>query len=292
MGATAIPTVFLDRALAITRFTPSAVPIFNLMPGDLGRPLAHLQHSLDYPELIEDAQQVLATLIPRDREVACHDRWLLARLQPYRTVDDRIAGVVLTLVDVTALNRATEGLRASEERLRLLVEGVTDWAIFTLDAERRIAIWNSGAELLFGYSAAEIVGRDMDVLLTPERHTEDRSESDTAVLVRRALTEGRASTERWYRRKDGSTFFGSGALTPLRDPDGALRGYAQILHDLTEAKRSADALAEQMELLTRFNQAAVGRELRMRDLKQEVNQLAARLGEAPKYAVASDVGDE
>jgi two-component system CheB/CheR fusion protein len=68
MASTAIATVFLDRELVITRYTPTAVQLFHLIPGDLGRPLAHLQHTLDYPELLHDCQEVLAKLVPIERK--------------------------------------------------------------------------------------------------------------------------------------------------------------------------------------------------------------------------------
>ena len=111
MASTSIATVFLDRDLAITRFTPTAVDLFYLIPGDLGRPLAHLKHRLEYPELLADVEQVLRTLVPIEREVRGNGEWFLARLQPYRSVEDHIGGVVLTFVDVTHRRRSTEALR-------------------------------------------------------------------------------------------------------------------------------------------------------------------------------------
>ncbi|MFT3883313.1 MAG: CheR family methyltransferase [Gemmatales bacterium] len=110
MASTSIATVFLDRDLSIMRYTPSAVDLFHLIPGDLGRPLAHLKHRLSYPELISDAEQVLRKLVPLEREVQGEDDWFLARLQPYRTIEDHIAGVVLTFVNVTDRRKATEAL--------------------------------------------------------------------------------------------------------------------------------------------------------------------------------------
>jgi two-component system CheB/CheR fusion protein len=111
MGATAIATLFLDRDLKVMRFTDSAAPIFNLIPGDIGRPLSDLQPRVDYPEMAVDAERVLATLAPVEREVTgAEDRCYLARMLPYRTIDDRIAGVVLTFVDITERQRAIEDL--------------------------------------------------------------------------------------------------------------------------------------------------------------------------------------
>src|SRR5690606_9031257 len=119
-------TVFLDRDLQVMRFTPTAANIFHLIPTDIGRPLAHLSTRLDYPQLIDDVRQVLRTLAPIEREVRDDGHSFLARLQPYRTLEDQIAGVVLTLVDVTDRQRAIEALRDSEERLRMLVESAKD----------------------------------------------------------------------------------------------------------------------------------------------------------------------
>lgn len=122
MGATAIPTIFLDRELRIMRFTPSAADIFNIIPTDTGRRLGDLSHRLDYPSLLEDAARVLEHLAPIEREVRDVGRReqhiYIARLLPYRTTDDHIGGVVLTLVDVTERLAAQEALREKEAALR------------------------------------------------------------------------------------------------------------------------------------------------------------------------------
>lgn len=126
MASTAIANVFLDRELAITRYTPSAVELFHLIPSDIGRPLAHLKHRLEYPELLSDAENVLKTLVPVEREVRANSEWYLARLQPYRTLEDHIAGVVLTFVNITERVNANEVLReqlAELERFNAIAVG-------------------------------------------------------------------------------------------------------------------------------------------------------------------------
>ncbi|HKO49982.1 MAG TPA: chemotaxis protein CheB [Polyangiaceae bacterium] len=123
MGATAIATIFLDRELCIMRFTPSAVDLFSLIPTDIGRPLGHLRHRLGYPELLSDAARVLQQLVPIVREVGENEgRFFLARLLPYRTTEDRIAGVVLTFVDVTELHAAREAVRLAQLELENRVQ--------------------------------------------------------------------------------------------------------------------------------------------------------------------------
>jgi two-component system, chemotaxis family, CheB/CheR fusion protein len=118
MGATAIATVFLDRDLRIMRFTPPAVRLFNMIGSDVGRPLADLQHRLVYPRLLPDAQEVLQKLVPIEQEVRDYaGSSFLARLLPYRTTDDHIAGVVLTFVDVTERQHAREELERAQQHL-------------------------------------------------------------------------------------------------------------------------------------------------------------------------------
>ncbi|HYQ18612.1 MAG TPA: PAS domain-containing protein, partial [Polyangiaceae bacterium] len=123
MGATAIATVFLDRSLKITRFTPQAVALFSLIPSDVGRPLADLRHRLDYPQLIADAQRVLEQLSPVERRVSeSEGRFFLARVLPYRTIDDRIAGIVLTLIDVTERETAQALVERARQELEQRVQ--------------------------------------------------------------------------------------------------------------------------------------------------------------------------
>jgi two-component system CheB/CheR fusion protein len=118
MASTAIATVFLDRELRIKRYTPSAVALFNFIPTDIGRPLSDLHETLNYPEFEKNASDVLDGLIPIEREIrGATGRCFLARLLPYRTTDDHIAGVVLTFVDISDRVHAEEALRQAHELL-------------------------------------------------------------------------------------------------------------------------------------------------------------------------------
>jgi two-component system CheB/CheR fusion protein len=119
MASTAIATIFLNRELEIMRYTPSAVDLFHLIPSDLGRPLDNLNHRMDYSDLLADCGKVLRTLVPVEREVRdAEARWFLCRVQPYRTAEDHIAGLVLTFVDISQRRRAEETLKGSEHQRR------------------------------------------------------------------------------------------------------------------------------------------------------------------------------
>lgn len=350
MDATSIATVFLDRELRITRYTPSAVHLFNLIPTDIGRPLSDLSSQLDYLELAADAQRVLDKLVPVEREVGqAGGGWYLARLVPYRTIEDRIAGVVFSFIDITerkhaeemrlwlsavvtassdaimsfsldhtilswnagaerifgfgaeeaigqplailgpddgteqerlvakvargqavenvevrrrrkdgtdvyvaltlspikdssgrvmagtamarditAARAAAESLRQTNEQLHMLIENAVDYAIFSMDLERRIVTWNTGAQRLLGFTQAEAIGMSADVVFTEADRAAGAPQRETEL----ALRAGRAADERRHRRKDGSEFWGSGISMPMRNDRNEVVGFVKILRDL------------------------------------------------------------
>jgi formate hydrogenlyase transcriptional activator len=157
-------------------------------------------------------------------------------LSPLETED----GVLVTgaIRDITDRKRAEEALRLSEERFRLLVEGVKDHAIFMLDPEGRVASWNSGSERLKGYRAEEIIGQHFSQFYTPD-DIERRKPEDG---LRAAAARGQYEDEGWRVRKDGSQFWASVVITALKDEGGRLRGFSKVTRDVTERKRAEEAL--------------------------------------------------
>jgi len=108
--------------LRINRFTPRITELFNIAPGDEGRPITDFTHRLDYDDLAADARKVLRDLSSSERELHSQDgNWFLTRLRPYRTVDDKIDGVVVTFVDIRERRRAEDTLREAESRMRVVV---------------------------------------------------------------------------------------------------------------------------------------------------------------------------
>jgi PAS domain S-box-containing protein len=159
---------------------------------------------------------------------------------PIRDADGQVVGAVMVFRDVSERRRADRALKESQDRLRLMVESVTDYAIFSLDTRGVISSWNAGAERVFGYTEAEIVGQDVAVLFTPEDRAACAPDAEQAAAAR----EGRAADERWHLRKDGSRFFASGTLTPVREGDGPLLGFTKVTRDVTARKRAEEALKE------------------------------------------------
>jgi two-component system, chemotaxis family, CheB/CheR fusion protein len=112
LNSTEIATVFLDNEMSLRRFTTHATKLFKLIPGDVGRRLSDIVSDLDYPQLQDDAQAVLRTLVFQEKEVTTHDgRWYRVRIMPYRTQDNIIDGVVVTFIDITEIKKLEAELR-------------------------------------------------------------------------------------------------------------------------------------------------------------------------------------
>ncbi|MBV9997696.1 MAG: PAS domain S-box protein, partial [Verrucomicrobia bacterium] len=235
MAATDIATVFLDRELCIQRYTPAAVRLFSLIPSDVGRPLADLSHRLESDFVVADAQRVLETLVPVEREQRSREgRWYLVRLLPYRTLEDRIAGVALTFVDVTARKEAEAALQESEARFRRLSEsGIVGIAFFSLRGD--IFEGNGAFLQMLGASREDLrAGKVRWDAYTPEAWL-----SRTRQAVDELRTSGRITPyEKEFVRADGTRRWGlfGGAL--LADGE---TGIAIVL-DVTDRRRAEEGL--------------------------------------------------
>jgi PAS domain S-box-containing protein len=140
-------------------------------------------------------------------------------------------------------------LRQSEELFRLLVDGITDYAIYMLDPAGRVVSWNKGAQRLKGYSAEEILGQDVTLFFLPEEAAAGKPQAELA----RAARDERTEQEAWRVRKDGSRFRAHVVVTALRDGDGNLRGFAKVTRDITARQAAEDKLRAYASRLERSN---------------------------------------
>jgi len=156
-------------------------------------------------------------------------------------------------------SRVGEQLRWSEERFRLLAEGVVDHAMFMLDPEGRVVSWNVGAERIKGYRADEILGRHFSCFY-PLEEIERRMPRHQ---LEAASSAGRFEDEGWRIRKDGSRFWANTVITAMRDTSGALRGFVKVTRDLTERKQAEERIRE-------LNQDLIRRTAQVESMNQEL----------------------
>ncbi len=243
MAATAIATVFLDRDLGISLFTPSAVELFNLIPADVGRPISDLANRLEYPQLTDDARAVLDKLAPVDREVRFDERWLLARLRPYRSGEDRISGVVLTFVDISERRRISEALRESEALFRTIVTQAAAGVVHT-DLDGRITLVNARFGQITGHTPDALVGTSVFALV----HPDDR-DRNVAAFRRMAADGVPFEMEKRYLRADGSVVWVNASVTAVLDAAERPIAAVAIVLDVSDRRRTEQALRESEERL-------------------------------------------
>lgn len=171
-------------------------------------------------------------------ELAEGQRWFVARISPIASSPGKPATLSLLVRDITPRKKAEILVRESEERFRLLMEGVRDYAIVMLEAEGHIASWNSGAERINGYRADEIMGKHFSIFYPPEA----AQSGEPQRALQTAAAKDRVETEGWRVRKDGLRFRANVVLTAVRDHGGKLRGFAEVTRDVTELKRIEDAM--------------------------------------------------
>jgi len=166
--------------------------------------------------------------------------WASVVIDPIYDERGTLLGYAKITRDITDKRRAEQELRASEERFRLLVQGVTDYAIYMLSPEGEVSNWNVGAERIKGYSEHEIVGKHFSQFYTPE----EREGGMPVRALATAAREGRYEAEGWRLRKDGTRFWAHVIIDAIRSDTGELIGFAKITRDLTEKKAADAALAE------------------------------------------------
>ena len=166
--------------------------------------------------------------------------WAHVIIDPILSPSGTLLGFAKITRDISEQKAAQQALRASEERFRLLVQGVKDYAIYMLGPDGRVANWNTGAQTFKGYTEQEIVGEHFSRFYTDE----DRQSGLPARALATAASEGRFEQEGWRVRKDGTRFWAHVVIDPIRDEDGVLIGFAKVTRDITEKRRAQQALDE------------------------------------------------
>ena len=171
--------------------------------------------------------------------------WASVVLDPIRDDAGNLLGFTKITRDITQQRAAQEELHASEERFRLLVQGVTDYAIYMLSPTGQVTNWNEGARRIKGYQAEEIVGQHFSVFYTPE----DSAAQAPQMALQAALGEGRFEKEGWRVRKDGTRFWAHVVIDAIHAPSGELLGFAKVTRDITERRLANEQLANTREAL-------------------------------------------
>ncbi len=283
-----MPLIFENRVLGTLGFSFATQRAFNQAERDLMLTLARqCAQALERARLFESEQQARA-------EAQAFNRELEAR------VEDRTMQLEAVLSDLRSMNDALETeiavRRQSEERFRLLVEGVVDYGIFTLDNDGHVTSWNIGAERINGYSADEIIGQHFSRFFPPE----DIAWGKPDYELRKAMEEGRIEDEGWRVRKDGSRFWANVIITALHNERGELAGFGKLTRDLSLRKQMEEELRasrEELRRLSGYLQAAreeertrISREIHdqlggtLTALKMDVRQLQKSLDETKPNA--------
>ena len=186
LNSTDIATLFLDKELNIRRYTNQTTKIFKLIKSDIGRPFTDQASDLDYPELVDDALEVLRTLVFIQKQISTKDgRWFSIRIMPYRTFDDRIDDLVITFFNMSSQKQVEVQLDESKQMNRLLFDLSSD-KIIKLSAELKVVEFNTEAEKFFNKKRDEILDRNFIQSFVPEPE-QKRTEKELKKLFTEAL---------------------------------------------------------------------------------------------------------
>jgi len=225
-----IATLFLDRELKIRKFTVPATKIFKLIQSDIGRLFTDQVTDLNYPEMYDDAREVLRTLVYVEKPVATHDgRWFNIRIMPYRTFEDKIDGLVITFIEITNSKQLEKALQQSQMMLRSLIHAVQS-VILGLSSDGKVIEFNPEAERLLGYKRDDVLGKSYFDLFIPEL-----SRKKVEAEMKKLLTEALPNRyENFVKAVNGDELMIEWSAHKLLDDKGMLIGIITIGDKVTK----------------------------------------------------------
>jgi two-component system, chemotaxis family, CheB/CheR fusion protein len=252
----------LFDALPRTKGPPTPVPFTprarSKLGGAQGELVASLKSELEMMKeqqqsLIEQAEAMQEELTSANEELQATNEEFQSTNEELETAKEELQASNEELTSLNEelvarnaeLEQANDKLVRGENRFRMMVEGVKDYAIYMLDPEGRVTSWNEGARRLKGYEAAEILGKNYASFFSPE----EVQSGDPAHELETARVEGRFEAEGWRVRKDGTRFWASVVMTRINDSSGKLIGFSKVTRDLTERMKAAEALRRMNETL-------------------------------------------
>jgi PAS domain S-box-containing protein len=233
-----------DLNSIVTSWNDAAERIFGYSAHEMvGRPI-----TLIIPAGRQDEEEQILSKIRRGERVEHFETERLSKLggpvsvsvtvSPIKDSHGRVIGASKVARDISGRKQVENELRDSEERFRLLVDGVHEYAIILLDRAGTVVSWNAGAERLKGYKTEEIIGRSFSAFYPPE----EVAEGKPARELKRAAEQGQWEDEGWRVRVDGTRFWANVLITALKDDNGNLRGFSKLTRDITERKQAEEAL--------------------------------------------------
>jgi len=283
-------TLILGVDRTIKRFTPSATRLFNLIATDIGRPIDHITARFDDAELSHDIDQVLKTLAPCEKEVSHDDtQWFLRRITPYRTADNRISGVVLTLTEITSIKQAELALRKQAEQLeqrldehdaalkheRNFIDAILNTSaavIMVVDPDKRLVRFNAACLSVSGQDLTKMLGTTAWMDLVPP----DEQEGVHRGIERLLSGEGQVPHENHWVRQDGSLRLISWCNTVLRDEAGQIQFLIGTGADITDQRAAENRAREVLSEASRLQRLQTANELAT-VLAHELNQPLAAI---------------
>ena len=242
----------LDSEGVITAWNDGSKALFGISTADaVGQPFARVFSAVERANGLPDKILAEARDLGRYEGESFRqhpdgsDFWCICFITVLRGPNGEVDGYVCSFRDATSRRAASDALRESERQFRLLVAGVTDYALYMLDPNGVITSWNAGAERIKGYKADEIIGHHYSKFFTAP----DREAGVPLRALSSALKEGRYEAEGWRVRKDGTLFWANAIIDSIRDEQGKLIGFAKITRDITERRDAQLALQKSQEQL-------------------------------------------